>query len=164
LCLTALKETEALDTIREEIVVAAATGVYTGYIPFAPGTFGTVVAIPFCFLLSLLGPIWGALFLIGFFWGAVRIAGEAEEVFGKKDSGRIVIDEIVGFLVALFLIPWTAKSLVVGFVLFRFFDIFKPYPIRMLETRLPGGWGVVADDVLAGVYANVVLRCFLYLL
>lgn len=153
-----------MPTIREEIVIAAATGAYTGYIPFAPGTFGTIAAIPFCFLLSLLGPIWGALFLIGFFLGAVWIAGEAEGIFGKKDSGRIVIDEIVGFLVALFLVPWTAKSLIVGFVLFRFFDIFKPYPIRMLESRLAGGWGVVADDVLAGVYANVVLRCFLYLL
>ena len=128
-----------------------------GHIPVASGTFGTLVAVPLCFLLSLLGPFQGMLFIVLFVGFAVWIAGEAEKVFEQKDSRLIVIDEMAGFLVTLFLIPWGTKTLVAGFLLFRLMDIAKPFPIRKLETTLPGGWGVVGDDVLAGVYANVVL-------
>ena len=135
-----------------------ATGCYAGYSPVAPGTFGTLVAIPLCYLLSRLGLVHGILFL-GLFTGfAVWMSGEAEKVFKKKDSSLIVIDEIAGLLVTLFLIPWNVKSVVIGFFLFRLMDIAKPFPIRRLETKLPGGWGVVGDDVLAGIYANVALR------
>lgn len=134
-----------------------ATGGYVGHIPVASGTFGTLVAVPLCFLLSLLGPFQGMLFIVLFVGFAVWIAGEAEKVFEQKDSRLIVIDEMAGFLVTLFLIPWGTKTLVAGFLLFRLMDIAKPFPIRKLETTLPGGWGVVGDDVLAGVYANVVL-------
>lgn len=138
-------------------MVLLATGGYAGYIPVAPGTFGTLVAIPLCYLLSRLGPVQAILFLLIFTGFAVWIAGEAERVFNKKDSRLIVIDEMAGFLVTLFLIPWSAKSMAVGFFLFRLIDIAKPFPIRRLE-RLPGGWGVVTDDLLAGVYANAILR------
>ncbi|MBW1676532.1 MAG: phosphatidylglycerophosphatase A [Deltaproteobacteria bacterium] len=139
-------------------MVLLATGCYAGYAPVAPGTFGTLVAIPLCYLLSRLGLVHGILFL-GLFTGfAVWMSGEAEKVFKKKDSGLIVIDEIGGLLVTLFLIPWSVKSVVIGFFLFRLMDIAKPFPIRRLETKLPGGWGVVGDDVLAGIYANVALR------
>jgi phosphatidylglycerophosphatase A len=86
------------------------------------------------------------------------VSSEAETIFRKKDSALIVVDEMAGFLVTLFLIPWSAKSLVTGFVVFRIFDIVKPFPIRRLESQLPGGWGVVADDVFAGFYANVISR------
>lgn len=139
-------------------MVLFATGGYVGHIPVASGTFGTLVAVPLCFLLSLLGPFQGMLFIVLFVGFAVWIAGEAEKVFEQKDSRLIVIDEMAGFLVTLFLIPWGTKTLVAGFLLFRLMDIAKPFPIRKLETTLPGGWGVVGDDVLAGVYANVVLR------
>ena len=138
-------------------MVLLATGGYAGYIPVAPGTFGTLVAIPICYLLSRLGPVQAILFLLIFTGFAVWIAGEAERVFNKKDSRLIVIDEMAGFLVTLFLIPWSVKSMAVGFFLFRLIDIVKPFPIRRLE-RLPGGWGVVTDDLLAGVYANAILR------
>lgn len=138
-------------------MVLLATGGYAGYIPVAPGTFGTLVAIPLCYLLSRLGPVQAILFLLIFTGFAVWIAGEAERVFNKKDSRLIVIDEMAGFLVTLFLIPWSVKSIAVGFFLFRLIDIAKPFPIRRLE-RLPGGWGVVTDDLLAGVYANAILR------
>ncbi len=138
-------------------MVLLATGGYAGYIPVAPGTFGTLVAIPLCYLLSRLGPVQAILFLLLFAGFAVWMAGEAEKVFKKKDSRLIVIDEMAGFLVTLFLIPWSVKSMAVGFFLFRLIDIAKPFPIRRLE-RLPGGWGVVTDDVLAGVYANAILR------
>ncbi|MCK4487753.1 MAG: phosphatidylglycerophosphatase A [Desulfobacterales bacterium] len=144
--------------IREKCVVLMATGCYAGYAPVAPGTFGTLVAIPLCYLLSRLGLVHGILFL-GLFTGfAVWMSGEAEKVFKKKDSSLIVIDEIAGLLVTLFLIPWNVKSVVIGFFLFRLMDIAKPFPIRRLETKLPGGWGVVGDDILAGIYANVALR------
>ena len=138
--------------------MALATGLYAGYIPVAAGTFGTVVAIPLCFLLSLFGPLEGIVF-VGIFAGvAVWISGQAEKIFEKKDSGLIVIDEMAGFLVTLYCIPMTLENLVAGFLLFRIMDIAKPFPIKRLEVGLPGGWGVVGDDVLAGVYANVVLR------
>lgn len=138
-------------------MVLLATGGYAGYIPVVPGTFGTLVAIPLCYLLSRLDPVQAILFLLLFTGFAVWIAGKAEKVFNKKDSRLIVVDEMAGFLVTLFLIPWSAKSMAVGFFLFRLIDIAKPFPIRRLE-RLPGGWGVVTDDLLAGVYANAILR------
>lgn len=138
-------------------MVLLATGGYAGYIPVVPGTFGTLVAIPLCYLLSRLGPVQAILFLLIFTGFAVWISGEAERVFNKKDSRLIVVDEMAGFLVTLFLIPWSTKSMAVGFFLFRLIDIAKPFPIRRLE-RLPGGWGVVTDDLLAGVYANAILR------
>ena len=144
--------------IGERFVVFFATGCYAGYAPGAPGTFGTLVAIPLCYLLSRLSWVY-AIFPLGLFTGfAVWMSAEAEKVFKKKDSGLIVIDEVAGFLVTLIFIPWSAKNVVIGFFLFRAMDIVKPFPIRSLETKLPGGWGVVGDDVLAGIYANVALR------
>lgn len=148
----------ALHRIGEKWVVLLATGCYAGYVPVAPGTFGTLVAVPLCYLLSMLGLFEGMLFIVVFAGFSVWIAGKAEKIFNKKDSGLIVIDEMAGLLVTLFLIPWSTKSVVAGFLLFRLMDIFKPFPIKRLETRLPGGWGVVGDDLLAGVYANIVLR------
>ena len=148
----------ALRRIREKCVVLLATGFYVGYIPIASGTFGTLVGIPLCYFLSMLGRLEGMLFIVVFAGAAVWISGGAEKVFKKKDSGLIVIDEMAGLLITLFLIPWTAKSVVAGFFLFRLIDIAKPFPIRRLEEKLPGGWGVVGDDILAGIYANVVLR------
>ncbi len=145
-------------SLREEIVVASATGFYTGYIPFASGSFGTVVAVPLCALLSILGPFEGLVLVLAFSAVAVWIAGEAEKIFKAKDSRLIVIDEMAGLLVTLYLVPWSLEALIGGFVVFRFMDILKPFPIRKLESTLPGGWGVVGDDLLAGVYANVVLR------
>ena len=149
---------EALRWIQEKCLVLFATGCYAGYIPIAPGTFGTLIAIPLCYLLSELRALEGILFIVAFTGSAVWISGKVEKVIKKKDAGLIVIDEMTGMLVTLFLIPWSAKSVVAGFFLFRLFDIAKPFPIRRLEEKLPGGWGVVGDDILAGIYANVVLR------
>lgn len=149
---------KALRRIREKGVVFLATGGYAGYIPGAPGTYGTLVAIPLCYLLSKLGPLHGILFLLLFTGLAVWVSGEAEKLVNRTDPGLIVIDEMAGFLVTLLFVPWSAKGVVIGFVLFRLMDIAKPFPIRRLESRLHGGWGVVGDDILAGIYANVVLR------
>ena len=86
----------------------------------------------------------------------------AEPVFRKRDSRHIVIDEVAGFLVTMSFLPPTARHMLLGFALFRFFDIVKPFPIRRLEG-LKGGYGVVADDVMAGIYANMVVRVCIFL-
>jgi len=93
---------------------------------------------------------------------AVYVSGEAERIFDRKDSPRIVIDEIVGLLWALFLVGPTLYRIAAAFILFRLFDIVKPPPVSWCQDRLPGGWGVVMDDVAAGMMANVVLLLALH--
>jgi len=135
-----------------------ATGFGVGCSPVAPGTLGTLVAIPvYYFLSNISSPIY-EITLIGFFFLSVWISENAEIFFGKKDDQRIVIDEMMGFLITMLWVPKTIRFIIIGFLLFRFFDILKPFPIRRLERRLKGGFGVVWDDVMAGVYANVILQ------
>ena len=129
-----------------------------GYSPVAPGTLGTLIAIPvYYFLSNIPSPIY-EITLIGFFFLSVWISENAEIFFGKKDDQRIVIDEMMGFLITMLWVPKTTRFIVIGFFLFRLFDILKPFPIRRLERGLKGGFGVVLDDVIAGVYANVILH------
>ena len=135
-----------------------ATGFGVGYSPLAPGTLGTLIAIPVYYFLSEIPPPVYEITLIGFFFLSVWISENAEIFFGKKDDQRIVIDEIIGFLITMLWVPKTIRFVIIGFFLFRFFDILKPFPIRRLEKRLKGGFGIVLDDVAAGVYANVVLQ------
>jgi phosphatidylglycerophosphatase A len=92
---------------------------------------------------------------------AAWIAGRAEILFQGRDARPIVIDEMVGFLITLLWLPLNLLTLCLGFFLFRFFDIVKPPPISTVEERLQSGWGVVMDDVLAGIFANVTLRLLL---
>ena len=138
-----------------------ATGFGVGYSPVAPGTLGTLIAIPvYYFLSDISSPIY-EITLIGFFFLSVWISENAEIFFGKKDDQRIVIDEIMGFLVTMLWVPPKVILIVIGFFLFRFFDILKPFPIRRMEKKLKGGYGVVLDDVMAGVYSNIVLQMIL---
>jgi phosphatidylglycerophosphatase A len=135
-----------------------ATGFGVGYSPIAPGTLGTLLAIPVYYFLSAIpSPIY-EITLIGFFFLSVWISENAEIFFGKKDDQRIVIDEMMGFLITMLWVPKTVRFIIIGFFLFRLFDILKPFPIRQLEKRLKGGYGVVLDDVIAGVYANIILH------
>ena len=135
-----------------------ATGFGVGYSPVAPGTLGTLVAIPIYYFLSDIPSPLYEITLIGFFFLSVWISENAETSFGKKDDQRIVIDEIIGFLITMLWVPKTTSFIIIGFILFRFFDILKPIPIRRLEKGLKGGYGVVLDDVAAGAYANIVLQ------
>jgi len=119
---------------------------------------GTLVGIPLYLALSSLSwPLYlvsvSVLTLL-----AVYASGEAESIFDRKDSPRIVIDEIVGLLWSLALVGPTVGRIVLAFFLFRFFDIIKPPPARWCQDKLPGGWGVVMDDVAAGIWANAVLQ------
>src|SRR4030042_569154 len=139
-------------------ILFSASGFGVGYSPVAPGTLGTLLAIPiYYFLSNIPSPIY-EITLIGFFFLSIWISENAEIIFRKKDDRRIVIDEMMGFLITMLWIPKTIYFILIGFFLFRFFDILKPIPIRLLERRLKGGFGVVLDDVAAGVYSNVVLR------
>jgi phosphatidylglycerophosphatase A len=145
----------------KHFILVLATGFGVGYSPVAPGTLGTLIAIPvFYFLSNISSPVY-EITLIGFFFLSVWISENAEIFFDKKDDQKIVIDEIMGFLVTMLWIPKTTILIIIGFFLFRFFDILKPFPIRRLEQKLKGGYGVVLDDVLAGVYANIVIEMLL---
>jgi phosphatidylglycerophosphatase A len=129
-----------------------------GYVPRAPGTAGTIAAIPFFFLLSLLPLSAYLACVLGLGLVACWAAGEAERIFREKDSQRIVIDEAVGFFITMTALPPTWPYLIGGFCLFRCFDILKPPPIRLIERKVKGGYGVVLDDVLAAIYAQISLR------
>ncbi|HKA32682.1 MAG TPA: phosphatidylglycerophosphatase A [Candidatus Binatia bacterium] len=142
------------------VILFLATGAGAGYIPGAPGTAGTLVAIPLSLLLNRVAAHSLPLALLTLaaviavaFWSADR----AEAIFGEKDAPRIVIDEIAGFMLANFAAPQSVSAIIAAFILFRFFDIIKPYPARRAE-RMPGGIGVVMDDLVAGVYSLLLVR------
>ncbi|NNF47148.1 MAG: phosphatidylglycerophosphatase A [Desulfofustis sp.] len=142
----------------DRLIVVLATGFYSGKIPFAPGTWGSAFAlIPwyFCRGLSLANYliVLGALFVVGFL-----TAGSAEKIFDKPDPGSIVIDEIMGMFVALTLAPNHPVAWLLGFILFRIFDVWKPFPVSWLDTHLHGGIGIMMDDVMAGIYALICLQ------
>lgn len=141
-------------------VLAVATGLGSGYSPIASGTAGSVVGVAI-YLLIHHWP-WQAYLA---FTAAVVIVGipvstRAEKIFGEKDSGKIVIDEIAGQLIALFSVPFSIPAVAAGFFLFRFFDIAKPF-IRPLE-KIGGGAGIMLDDVAAGLMALAVIQAYLF--
>jgi len=142
----------------KHFILFLATGFGVGYSPVAPGTLGTLVAIPVYYFLSNIQPPLYEITLVGFLFLCVWVSGNAEIFIGRKDDQRIVIDEIIGFLITMLWVPQTIRFVIIGFLLFRFFDILKPFPIRRLEKGFKGGFGVVLDDVVAGVYANIILR------
>jgi phosphatidylglycerophosphatase A len=138
--------------------VFLATGLSIGKIPLAPGTFGTLLGIPICFGLAELGAAGAVAGAVAFVLLAVWLAGRAEKVIGKKDAPDIVIDEVAGMIVTLAGLPLTPLNLAVGFVAFRAMDVIKPFPASRIDRSMTGGWGVVLDDVVAGVYSNILLR------
>ena len=147
---------------RERAVLFLATGFFIGTVPVAPGTFGSIIGLPICFLISRLDILIGVICTVLFILLAIWVAAAAEKVLKKKDAGEIVIDEIAGLMVTFMGIPFTLKTVIVGFIIFRAFDIIKPFPIRFLEKKVAGGSGVVLDDVLAGLYGNLILRLAIY--
>ena len=133
----------------------------TGYSPVASGTVGTLAAIPLYLVLARLPFPLYILTLVTFFFFSCWVAGAAETIFNEKDSGKIVIDEVVGYLVTMTGVPFSWRGVILGFFLFRFFDIVKVPPANIIDRRLKNGWGVVLDDVVAGLYACVVLHLLL---
>lgn len=151
--------------LNENQILFVAKGCNVGNISVMPGTFGTLVGIPICFLLSFLNTPAGlpfqALFAIAFILFSVWIAEEAVNILNQKDPGCIVIDEIAGFTVTMIGVGFSVTSVILAFIAFRFFDILKPFPVKFLEEKVPGGAGVVLDDIAAGIMANIVLRIIL---
>jgi phosphatidylglycerophosphatase A len=133
-----------------------ATLFFIGYLPYAPGTFGTLAAMLFIWILKPSFLCQFVIVSVTLIIGSIT-SGIAEKAFGEKDSRHIVIDEFAGYLCSVIFLPLTPAYMVAAFFLFRFFDILKPPPIRTLE-RIGGGVGVMCDDVAAGIVANVLLQ------
>lgn len=141
-----------------------AFGLGTGFAPKAPGTAGTLLGIPLFLLMSDL-PLTGYLALVAlFFVLGVPLCARVSRDLGVHDHGGIVWDEVVGFLVTMTAAPSGLLPLVLGFLLFRLFDILKPWPIRALDRHVGGGLGIMLDDLVAGVFAAVALQFVLYLI
>jgi phosphatidylglycerophosphatase A len=149
--------------LKEKTIKFLASGFGSGLLPVAPGTFGTLAGVPICLLCLPLPWVLRLTIVLALTALSVYIAGRAEEIYQKKDDQRIVIDEIIGFQVAMLPVAITGLHLGVAFVLFRLFDILKPFPLNNLQ-RLPGGWGVVLDDVGAGIYAGALMLLLVYVI
>jgi phosphatidylglycerophosphatase A len=138
------------------LALALASAFGAGYLPIAPGTWGSAVGLVLWFVLPASPLVQSTviilLFLVGSWSGSV-----AEQHFGRTDPGQVVIDEVMGMLITLLLNPVGWKAAIVAFLFFRVADVVKPYPANRLE-RLPGGVGIMADDAMAAVYANLALR------
>lgn len=150
----------SLTNSKPRIVVFLASAGPAGRCPIAPGTCGTLVAVPLSLGLNWLATVSFALslaVLLACIAAAVRLSGAAATILDKKDPSRVVIDEIAGFLVANFCAPAGIKPLLAAFALFRFFDIAKIFPADRLQ-KLPGGTGIVLDDVVAGLYTLAVVQ------
>ena len=132
----------------------------SGLMPMASGTFGTLAAIPLAALAGLLSPAAAFQFLAVMILLAFWVAGKVRNLLETEDPGAVVIDEVVGLLTTLLWISVSWTTLILGFVLFRIFDIWKPWPAGPAE-KIHGGVGIVLDDLVAGVYANLSLRVIL---
>jgi phosphatidylglycerophosphatase A len=130
---------------------------FIGYLPVAPGTFGTLFAFV---IFILLKPSLSAHFTLLLLITVVGVISShvAEILLNERDSGHIVIDEVCGYFVSVLFLPYSLGYAVAAFFLFRFFDILKPFPIRQIESSMKGGIGVMTDDILAGIYTNAILQ------
>lgn len=135
-----------------------ALGFGSGMFPRAPGTAGTLAAIPVYYVAQMWG--WGvyAGFLLAFTILGIGLCGRTAEALAVHDHPGIVWDEVVGFMITMLLVPAKPLLIVTGFALFRLFDIWKPWPIRKLDRSVGGGLGIMLDDVVAGIFAAVVLQ------
>ncbi|MDD5595054.1 MAG: phosphatidylglycerophosphatase A [Candidatus Omnitrophica bacterium] len=141
--------------LRPSLVKLLASFFYLGFLPVMPGTFGSLGGLLLFFLVSkdlfFYTLVTLCLLILGFL-----ICGRAEEVFKKKDPRYVVIDEVVGMLISLFLIPYDFRLIIIGFLLFRLFDTLKPYPASSFQNT-KGSLGIMGDDIVAGLYTNLVL-------
>lgn len=148
----------------DRLLMFIATGAGSGRLPVAPGTWGSAVGVLLWLFLSRLTPlaylgVIGVLFILGVF-----CAGAAEKILDQADPSIVVIDEIVGQLIALSLVPANPLAILAGFILFRLFDILKPFPVGWIDQHLHGGLGIMLDDVVAGLYALLALHLGIWLL
>lgn len=143
-------------TWTDRLIVLFTSVAFLGYVPVASGTVGSLPAVGVAFCLRELPVVTVLLAVVLFVLGGIA-SSRAETLFDSKDPGKIVIDEFVGMLVAFLWLPMTWTSIAIVFFLFRAFDVLKPFPARRCE-RIKGGVGVMADDIVAGIYANLAFR------
>jgi len=159
-----LKATAIPITAIKDPVLFLALGFGTGLARFAPGTFGTLAAVPIYWSMQSLSVFYYSLITLVLFIVGIYLCHSAALKLGVHDHPGIVWDEIVGYLITMFLAPAGITWIIVGFALFRLFDIWKPWPIAWLDAKVHGGMGIMIDDVLAGIYAAVVLQLTVLLL
>lgn len=141
----------------KKLAVLVSTVGPVGYCPVASGTAGTIAALPIAYLFCMLSWWWQVLILLILFVVLSVFADYSERHFNSKDPREVVSDEVLGYLVSVFYLSPTAFNLVTTFILFRIYDIVKPYPIRYADRNIPGGWGIVADDVIAGLFTRLTI-------
>ena len=140
------------------LAVFLATFGYVGFFPIAPGTAGSLAALPLYALVRWVGtPAVELVTIIAVFAIGIWAATGTERALARKDPGPVVIDEVLGMLITLAFLPLSLGGIAAGFLIFRLFDVIKPFPAGRLE-HLPAGLGIMADDAMAGVYAHLVLR------
>ena len=144
-------------TVRKLILLIASNG-GLGYAPIASGTFGSLAGIPCFYYLSRLDFPLQLLSLMAILFLSFWAAEHAGKIYGEADDGRIVIDELIGYLVTVAFLPFSWSTAVIGFLWFRFFDILKPPPANWFDREMKNGVGVTMDDLVAGVYALIALR------
>ncbi|PLX89067.1 MAG: phosphatidylglycerophosphatase A [Desulfuromonas sp.] len=149
--------------IRRFFILALSSNGGLGYVPFASGTFGTLAGIPCYFLLAQLPWPQVLALLIGLLLLSFWICHQAGLIYGVTDDGRIVIDELIGYLITVAFLPFSWHAALLGFFWFRLFDITKPPPANWFDRNIKNGIGVTLDDVAAGVYAAILLRLSLTL-
>ncbi len=132
-----------------------------GKSPVAPGTVGTLGALPLVWLVAQLNPLGGMIFIFTFTVAAMLLAHMHELMTGAHDPGEVVVDEVVGFLITMLWIPFHWPNVLAAFVIFRILDILKPFPISYIDRKVKGGVGAVGDDLLAGIIGNVILHALL---
>jgi phosphatidylglycerophosphatase A len=142
--------------MRDFLIKSVATVLGVGFLPAAPGTWATVVGVAIAYYLGNNLPFYTILLLILLVLG-IMTSGIVEKQSNQKDPGFVVIDEVVGVMIALWGLHLIWPVMICGFFLFRAFDMFKIYPINKLEAQ-NGGWGIMLDDCMAGVYSNIILR------
>lgn len=154
----AISQKELVATVLKSPVHFLAFGLGSGLSPKAPGTVGTLAAVPLYLLLMQLSPLYYLLALLAATGFGIWVCGKSSQLLGVHDHGGIVWDEFVGFWITMFIAPAGWLWIVLGFVLFRVFDIWKPWPIQVIDRKVDGGLGIMLDDILAGVFALLVLQ------
>ncbi len=148
-------------SLSEKFNLFLSTGFYSGYSPYFPGTVGTIVAIPFAiFFNEFLSPaLYLSLIIFLICYGSF-LCWDAERLLCKKDAKEIVFDEWIGYFISTFTVPVTLKTYFMAFIFFRIFDIWKPFPIKIIDEKGGRGIGVVLDDVAAGIITLIIMKIF----
>ena len=143
---------------KRRVTILISTGLYTGYFPLAPGTWGSLLGLLVAISVGTLPIFLQILFVLLLAIVGYWASSHAIQIFHHSDPSKVVIDEVVGILITLIGIPVTGYWFTIGFLLFRLFDILKPAPAKYADQKIKGGLGIMLDDIVAGIYANILLH------